>query len=215
MIRVLVVDDHSMVRTGLERLLYHVPDIEMIGGASSGEDAIRQVEAYAPDVVLMDIAMPGLNGVDATRTIVGRHPGIKVIMVSTFDDQRDVAAALDAGASGYLMKDVEPEALVSGIRSVLTGGVPLSPSVAARVVGSRGQPASAPLLLTKRETDVLTLIVEGCSNKQIARTLGISEKTVKTHCGRLFRRIGVHDRTQAAVWAERHLARHTSSPALR
>lgn len=208
MIRVLVVDDHAMVRAGLERLLNAVDDIEVVGTATTGEDAVCEVTNRLPDVVLMDIEMPGIGGIEATRAITALHPTTKVIIISTFDHARDVSAAFDAGATGYFLKDVEPEVLVAGVRAALTGGMPLSPAVAARLIGSGGlPPASTPTLLTRREEDVLTLIVDGHSNKQIAKALGISEKTVKTHCGRLFKRLGVHDRTQAAVWAERHLDR--------
>lgn len=210
MIRVLLVDDHAMIRAGLERLLDTVPDVEVVGSCGSGEEALAAIPGAQPDVVLLDVALPGMNGTETARLIVGRHPGVKILMISTFGDPRDVSAALDAGVHGYLMKDVEPEVLIAGIRSLESGGMPLSPSIAARLVGSSAQATPTAMPLTQREEDVLNLIVDGLSNKQIANALGISEKTVKTYCGRMFRRLGVSDRTQAAVWAERHLRRRTS-----
>jgi DNA-binding NarL/FixJ family response regulator len=210
MIRVLLVDDHAMVRAGLERLLVTTADITVVGSCGSGEEALAVLAEAEPDVVLLDVALPGMNGVETARVITARHPGVRILIISTFGDPRDVSAALDAGVNGYLLKDVEPEVLIAGIRSLGSGGMPLSPSIAARLVGSAAQAAPAAMPLTKREEDVLNLIVDGMSNKQIAAALGISEKTVKTYCGRMFRRLGVTDRTQAAVWAERHLRRRSN-----
>jgi DNA-binding NarL/FixJ family response regulator len=208
MIRVLIVDDHVVVRVGLERLLQSFDDIEVVGAASSGEEAIRLVATTAPEVVLMDMAMPGIGGIAATERITEAHPDTKVVALSTHNDPHHVAGALGAGAHGYLVKDVGPDVLVAGIRSVVDGGAPLSPSVAAQLMRG-GWKLDAPTSdLTQRELEVLQLIVDGFQNKQIAVALGISEKTVKSHCSRLFQRIGVSDRTQAAVWAERHLPEH-------
>lgn len=209
MIRVLLVDDHAMVRAGLERLLVTTVDITVVGSCGSGEEALAALAEVEPDVVLLDMALPGMNGVETARVITTRHPGVKILMISTFGDPREVSAALDAGVNGYLLKDVEPEVLIAGIRSLESGGMPLSPSIAARLVGSASQSTPTSMPLTQREEDVLNLIVDGMSNKQIATALGISEKTVKTYCGRMFRRLGVTDRTQAAVWAERHLRRRS------
>lgn len=210
MIRVHLVDDHALVRAGLERLLVTTPDITVVGSSGSGEAALAALADVEPDVVLLDMALPGMNGVETARVITARHPGVKVLMISTFGELRDVSAALDAGVNGYLLKDVEPEVLIAGIRSLESGGMPLSPSIAARLVGSSAQSTPTSMPLTQREEDVLKLIVDGMSNKQIATALGISEKTVKTYCGRMFRRLGVTDRTQAAVWAERHLRRRSN-----
>lgn len=209
MIGVLIVDDHAMVRVGLERLLSTFEDIEVVGAVQSGEEAIDFVDETRPDVVLMDMSLNGIDGAEATRRIVSVHPGVSVIAISTFDAPDQVARALNAGASGYLLKDVESEVLVAGIRSVLRGGAPLSPSIAANLIRSDWKIDSTPShQLTKRELQVLQLIVRGEANKQIARSLGISEKTVKSHCSRLFQRIHVRDRTQAAIWAERNLRDH-------
>ena len=205
MIRVLIVDDHMMVRVGLERLLESFDDIEVVGVASNGQDAIRLVTAHSPQVVLMDMAMPGIGGIETTRLLTDAHPDVSVIALSTHNDPQHVAGALGAGASGYLLKDVGPDVLVAGIRSVVEGGAPLSPSVAAQLMRGGWKMDTPSIQLTQRELQVLRLIVDGNQNKQIAVALGISVKTVKTHCSRLFQRIGVSDRTQAAVWAERNL----------
>jgi DNA-binding NarL/FixJ family response regulator len=207
-IRVLIVDDHIVVRAGLERLLQSFDDIEVVGAAGDGEEAIRLLATTTPQVVLMDMAMPGMGGIAATRQVTDEHPDVKVIAFSTHNDPHHVAGALGAGAHGYLVKDVGPDVLVAGIRSVVDGGAPLSPSVAAQLMRGGWRLDSPSAELTQRELQVLQLIVEGNQNKQIAVALGISEKTVKTHCSRLFQRIGVSDRTQAAVWAERNLPGH-------
>lgn len=205
MIRVLIVDDHTMVRMGLERLLGSFDDIEVVGVAASGAEAVQLSATTMPQVVLMDIAMPEMNGIETTRRLIAAQPDIVVIALSTYSDPQQVVTALDAGAHGYLVKDVEPAVLVAGIRSVLDGGAPLSPSVAGHLLRGGWQLDVPTTKLTRRELDVLRLIVDGHQNKQIAVALGISEKTVKSHCSRLFQRIGVSDRTQAAVWAERYL----------
>jgi DNA-binding NarL/FixJ family response regulator len=204
-IRVLIVDDHTMVRMGLEHLLESYDDIDVVGAARSGEEAIGLTDTVSPQVVLMDMAMPEMDGIETTRRLVAAHPGVSVIALSTHNDPQQVVGALDAGAHGYLVKDVEPDVLVAGIRSVLDGGAPLSPSVAGHLLRGGWQLDAPASQLTRRELEVLRLIVDGYHNKQIATALGISEKTVKTHCSRLFQRIGVSDRTQAAVWAERNL----------
>ncbi len=205
MIRVLIVDDHAMVRIGLEHLLESYADIEVVGSAGSGEEAIVLTDTTSPQVVLMDMAMPAMDGIETTRRLLALHPNVIVIALSTHNDPQQVVGALDAGAHGYLVKDVEPAVLVSGIRSVLDGGAPLSPSVAGHLLRGGWHLEAPASRLTRRELDVLRLIVHGHHNKEIASVLGISEKTVKTHCTRLFQRIGVSDRTQAAVWAERNL----------
>jgi DNA-binding NarL/FixJ family response regulator len=180
--------------------------MQVVGIATNGRDAVRLAVAVSPDVILMDLSMPIMDGIEATRQIKASMPNIAIIALTTFQDPRQVSAALSAGASGYLVKVIEPEVLVAGVRSVVKGGAPLSPSVAAQLLRQGGaQLAPTASSLTPRESEILRLIAEGHTNKQIARQLGISEKTVKTHCSRLFQRIGVIDRTQAAVWATRNL----------
>jgi DNA-binding NarL/FixJ family response regulator len=205
MIRVLIVDDHAMVRAGLEGLLSSFPDIHVVGQAADGDQSVVMVEQLQPDVVLMDIAMPGMSGIEAVGAVRAVLPDVRVIMLTTFADPSQVSAALSAGAAGYLLKDVEPEVLVAGIRATLKGGAPLSPMVAAHLIRNATQAQSSIGALSPRELQTLRLIATGHSNKQIARMMGISEKTVKAHCSRVFQRVGVSDRTQAAVWATRNL----------
>jgi len=199
-IRVLLADDHSVVRTGLQQWLSSVPDFEVVGTAQDGREAVELTCALLPDVVLMDLSMPVLDGIAATSEITAKAPGTAVIALTTTHDPQRVNAALDAGAVGYLLKDVEPEVLVNSIRAAMQGGLTLSPTIAAQLFRSGRSPAGVFESLTPREREILLLIARGEANKQISRTLGISEKTVKTYCGRIFNRIGVRDRTQAAIW---------------
>lgn len=202
MIRVLVVDDHPLVRAGLLDMLGSSDEIDVVGDAADGQEAIEKVDRLAPDVVLMDLSMPVMDGIETTRALQLTHPEVAVIILTTSEDPTRINAALAAGASGYLLKDVELAVLIAGIRAVPTGGVPLSP----RVVTHLLRPAPiATSELTPRERQILRLATAGEANKQIARTLNISEKTVKAHLGRIFQRLGVTDRTQAAVWAVKHL----------
>ncbi|GAA3815488.1 response regulator transcription factor [Nocardioides panacisoli] len=201
-IRVALVDDHAVVRSGLEQLLGGEPDLEVVGTAADGEEALELVRRTRPDVVLMDLQMPGTDGVTATRRIV-EELGTDVLVLTSFSDATRIVAALDAGAVGYLLKDAEPEDLVEGIRAVSRGESPLHPRAARQLLQSRSGPRADPDL-TPREVEVLGLVRKGLANKQIARRLGISERTVKAHLTSAFARIGVQDRTQAAVWAERH-----------
>jgi DNA-binding NarL/FixJ family response regulator len=205
MIRIVVVDDHSLVRTGLEQWLSSHEDLDVVGVAADGQEAIELVLELRPDVVIMDVAMPVLDGISAMAAITEQSTGIAIIALSTFHDQAQINAALDAGAVGYLLKDVNPEILVSGIRSVVQGGMALSPVVAAQLFNRTREQTVNPSALTPRERQILLLIAGGHGNKQIARLLDISDKTVKSHCGRLFQRIGVSDRTQAAIWALKNL----------
>jgi DNA-binding NarL/FixJ family response regulator len=205
MIRILVVDDHAVVRCGLRDWLSAVPDLDVVGLAADGQQAIELCDALRPEVVLMDLAMPVLNGVDATVQIHERWPETTIIALTTTEDSDLVNAALDAGAMGFLLKDVEPEMLVSSIRSVVCGGLPLSPSIAAQLFKVHRSPHAVYDQLTPRERQILGLIAHGAHNKEIARTLGISDKTVRVHCSRIFQRLGVTDRTQAAIWAVRTL----------
>jgi DNA-binding NarL/FixJ family response regulator len=201
-IRVALVDDHAVVRSGLEQLLGGEPDLEVVGTASDGDQALELVRRTRPDVVLMDLQMPGTDGVTATRRIV-EEVGTDVLVLTSFSDATRIVAALDAGAVGYLLKDAEPEDLIEGIRAVSRGESPLHPRAARQLLQARSGPRDE-VDLTPRELEVLGLVRQGLANKQIARRLGISERTVKAHLTSAFARIGVPDRTQAALWAERH-----------
>jgi len=209
-IRVVLVDDHAVVRSGLALLLGVAGDIEVVGEARDGQEALAVVAATGPDVVLMDLQMPGLDGVAATREITAAGSA-QVLVLTSYSDTGRILAALDAGAVGYLLKDVEPQALLDGIRAVVRGDSPLHPRAARELVAARrGDSAPAarsdsvtPADLTQREREVLGWVRAGLGNKQIARRLGISERTVKAHLTSAFQRIGVSDRTQAALWAER------------
>jgi DNA-binding NarL/FixJ family response regulator len=205
MIRILLADDHVLVRAGLSQLLDAQPDMEVVGVACDGQEALHMAKSLKPDIVLMDLQMPVVDGITAMGVLNTNQPEVSVIALTTFQEPQQVTAALAAGARGYLVKDVEPEVLVAGIRAAVNGGAPLSPSVAAQIIRSAAAQPSVAGSLTQRERQILKLIVAGQSNKQIGRELGISEKTVKSHCGRLFQRINVTDRTQAAVWATKNL----------
>ena len=202
MIRVLVVDDHSLVRAGLIGLLETIDDLDVAGEAADGAAAVAAVRLDRPDVVLMDISMPLLDGIGATRQIIAENPTLPIIALTSFTDHARVAEMLWAGATGYLLKDCTPDQLVVAIRAAADGQVPLDPRVAAALLPNRGRPADG---LSNREIEVLRLTAKGLANKQIGRALGISERTVKVHLGNVFRRIGVTDRTSAALWARDHL----------
>jgi DNA-binding NarL/FixJ family response regulator len=205
MIRVVLVDDHAVLRAGLAQLLGVSGDIEVVGTASDGREALSVVEQVRPDVVLMDLQMPGTDGVAATRSINEAGLGAEVLVLTSYSDGERIVAALDAGAVGYLLKDAEPDEVLAGIRAVSRGESPLHPRAARALLGARRQaPASDEVSLTPREQEVLSLVRQGLANKQIARRLGISERTVKAHLTSVFQRLGVEDRTQAALWAERH-----------
>jgi DNA-binding NarL/FixJ family response regulator len=211
-IRLLVVDDHAVVRAGLERLLANYDDVELLGTAADGEEAVRRSAELEPDVVLMDLAMPVLDGIEATRQIMAARPETRVVVLTSFSDRLGVLGALDAGAVGYLLKDAAPDELLSGIRAAARGEAPLAPKAAKALLADRTEHRPV-AQLTERERDVLALLASGLPNKQIARQLGISEKTVKGHVTSVFRRIGVDDRTQAALWAQQHgLLDDTSMP---
>jgi DNA-binding NarL/FixJ family response regulator len=206
MIRVLLADDHQLVRSGLAALLTGSDDIEVVGTASNGMEAVELARDTSPDVVLMDLVMPGMDGVEATQRLVADQPQVQVVVLTSFSDQERILAALDAGAVGYLLKDVDPAELVRGVRAAARGESPLHPKAARSLLSSRteNRPAERTNVeLTPREAEVLNLLRQGLANKQIARALGISQATVKAHLTSVFQRIGVTDRVQAAVWAER------------
>jgi DNA-binding NarL/FixJ family response regulator len=207
MIRVLLVDDHRLLLAGLRSLLDAVDDVEVVGTAADGVEAVELADSLEPHVVLMDLSMPRMGGVDATREIVARHPDVQVVVLTSFSDQDLVLDAVAAGAVGYLLKDAEPGELVRGVRAAAAGESPLDAKVA-RTLLARQTERSSDTLLSDREREVLTLVADGLANKQIARSLGISERTVKSHLTSVFQRIGVSDRTQAALWAERNGLRH-------
>ena len=202
-LRVVLVDDHAVVRRGLADLLSSAADLIVVGTAADGEEAQEVVRSTRPDVVVMDLQMPGTDGVEATRTILASHPDTQVLVLTSFSDSDRILAALDAGAVGYLLKDADPDDVIEGVRSVGRGESPLHPKAARELLLARSRPADRSQL-TPREADVLRLVRQGLANKQIGRRLGISERTVKAHLTSVFQRIGVPDRTQAALWAERH-----------
>jgi DNA-binding NarL/FixJ family response regulator len=202
-IRLVIVDDHSVVREGLRAFLRLQEGIEVVGEAASAADAIRVARKSSPDVVLLDLVMPGGDGVGAIRGLIDVAPGVRVLVLTSFADDAQIFAAMAAGAAGYLLKDIDPAALADGIREVHAGRPALHASVAARLMRRGDAMTSARLGITAREHDVLRLMVEGLANKQIAQRLGIGEKTVKTHVSRLLAKLGVEDRTQAAVLAIR------------
>jgi len=205
MISVLVVDDHSMVRAGLQQLLTSMDDIEVVGLAENGAVAVELAAQVNPDVVLMDLQMPVMDGVQATAALREQNPQTAVVIVTSFSDRERIVGAVDAGAVGYLLKDASPDEILSGIRAAARGESPLHPKAARELLSARAEtPTRGEVELTARETEVLGLVRAGLSNKQIARRLGITERTVKAHLTSCFQRIGVLDRTQAAVWAERH-----------
>jgi DNA-binding NarL/FixJ family response regulator len=203
MTRVVLVDDHHLVRVGLEQLLDAVGDVEVVGSASGGREAVALVSESRPDVVLMDLAMPGMDGIDATRRILELRPETRVVALTSFSDRDRILAVLDAGAVGYLLKDADPHDLVDGIRAAARGDAPLDPRAAGAVLVARRQ-RSLVEALTNREREVLRLVAAGLTNRVIALRLEIAEKTVKAHLTSIYQRIGVGDRAEAARWARRH-----------
>jgi len=206
-IDVLVVDDHALMRAGLSGLIAGAADMRVVGLAADGGEALDLIRTAAPHVVLMDLSMPGMDGVTATGRISQEFPDTAVLVLTSFSDRQRVADALDAGAVGYVLKDSEPASLLEAIRAVARGLSPLDPRVARMVLDGRRAPAAAPSELTDREQEVLALVGRGQANKQIARALGIRESTVKAHLTSVFQRIGVRDRTSAALWAQENLPR--------
>lgn len=204
MTTILLVDDHHLVRAGLASLIDSADDLHVVGQAANGQQAIELAAALTPDVVLMDLSMPEIDGVETTRRLLAIHRTANVVVLTSFSDQERVADALAAGAVGYLLKDCEPRDLLAAVRAAAHGHAPLDPRVAKALLPS-AEPARPADDLSPRELQVLRLVTSGLANKQIARRLDISESTVKAHISSVFRRIGVTDRTSAAVWARDHL----------
>lgn len=202
MIRVLVVDDHAIVRRGLADLIRTADDLEVAGTAADGDEAVTLAAELCPDVVLMDLSMPGTDGVTATARILAARPEMNVLVLTSLGDHQSINGALEAGARGYLLKHSEPETILAAIREVCTGGSPLDPKAARVLLDSRRTARVNPL--TAREEQVLRMVADGLANKMIARRLGITERTVKAHLTSVYQRIGVADRTQAALWVERN-----------
>jgi two-component system, NarL family, response regulator LiaR len=205
-IRILLADDHAVVREGLRTFLELQGDMQIVGEAGDGEEAVREAEILKPDVVLMDLVMPRLDGVGAMRELRRRLPQTRVIVLTRFTDEERILPAIQAGAAGYLLKNVEPQELARAVRAANDGQALIDPSIAARLVDAIAQPRGEQArdnALTPREQDVLELIGRGMSNKRIALELGLSEKTVKTHVGHVLHKLDVADRTEAAVLALR------------
>ena len=205
-IRILITDDHKVIRQGLRMVLELDPDLEVVGEASNGEEALRMARRLAPDVVLMDLLMPVMGGIEATGEIRRELPDVEVVALTSVLEDASVAGAIRAGAIGYLLKNTEADELRQAIRAAAAGQVQLAPEAAARLMREVRAPASPDALtepLTERETDVLKLIARGRANKQIARELFVAMSTVKTHVNNLYRKLGVSSRTQAALYAAR------------
>ncbi len=202
MTTVMLVDDHQLVRAGLASLIDAAEDLDVVAQAADGRTAVTLAQRIGPEVILMDLSMPEMDGVQATRAVLDALPSARIVVLTSFSEENRVTEALAAGAIGYLLKDCDPRDLLAAVRSAADGHAPLDPRVATallpRVVTRRPE-------LSTRELEVLGLVAKGLANKQIGRALGISERTVKVHLGHVFRRIGVADRTSAAMWARDHL----------
>jgi len=206
-IKVLIVDDHAVVREGLRTFLGMLPDIELVGEAASSREALEAAAKKKPDVVLMDLVMPEMDGIEATRQIRAAHPEVRVIVLTSFAEEAKIFPAIRAGATGYLLKDVKPAELADTIRAVARGESRLHPDVTRKVLSgiAGGDPGKAVVEeLTDREIEVLRCLARGRSNKEIAAELFIAEKTVKTHISNILAKLGFADRTQAAVYAVKH-----------
>jgi DNA-binding NarL/FixJ family response regulator len=204
MIRVVIADDHPLVRRALAQLLDGADAISVVAAAATGKEAVAAVLEHSPEVVLMDLEMPELNGIEATQALTTAGSETKVVILTTFSDRRRILAALDAGAVGYLLKDAEHDEIIRGVLAAAAGDAPLAPRAAREMLTERAQPQDGPDL-SARELEVLRLVARGLPNKLIARELEISEKTVKAHLTSVFSQLGVTDRTQAALWAQRNL----------
>jgi len=211
MIRVVIADGHGVVRDGLAGVIAAQPDLELVASVENGAEAVESCRSTEPDVVLMDLEMPVLDGIGATRSIRAERPATAVLVLTSFSDVRRITAALDAGAAGYLLKDASADDVLRGIRAAAAGGAPIDPHAARLLLEAKDAPD--PLDgISPREREVFALLLDGLPNKLIAQRLGISEKTVKTHLTNIFRRIDVTDRVQAVLWAERQGLRDDLSP---
>lgn len=209
-IKVLIADDQLLVREGMASLLSLEEDLTVVGEAANGEEACRLADELAPDIILMDVRMPVCDGVVATGRIREKHGNMKVIVLTTFDEEEYIMKALQMGASGYLLKDTPSEQIAAVVRSVHQGHTLLGPTITSKVVSHLARPKTGTVvnyqhLLTAREIDVLKLLGEGKSNKEIARILNITEGTVKNHVSKILNQVGVRDRTQAALWVQQNI----------
>lgn len=205
MIRVLVVDDHPVVRHGLVSILRYEPDIEVVGAAADGQEALRLILEQQPDVVLLDLRLPLLSGVDVMRQVRAAGMSTRFLVLTTYDTDEYITPALEAGAKGYLLKDASPDELARAIRSLMQGGAALEPAVAARLLGRISNP-ERPDDLSPRELEVIRLLIAGASNRAIAAQLNLTENTIKTHLSRIFGKLGVQSRAEAvAVALQRRL----------
>ena len=211
MIRILIVDDQNLVREGMASLLSLEEDLEVVGQAANGDEACQLADSLIPDVILMDVRMPGCDGVTASGIIHGKHPDIKIIVLTTFDEEEYIMLALQKGASGYLLKDTPSEQVAAVIRSVKAGHTLLGPTITPKVLSHlttlkpETKKTDYSSILTIREIDVLKLLGQGKSNREIAKELNITEGTVKNHITKIFNQVGVRDRTQAALWVQQNL----------
>lgn len=207
-IRVMIVDDHAIVRQGLRTLLELMPDIQVVGEAANGRAAVDAVPALKPDVVLMDLKMPEMDGISATRAICDLGLNTRVIALTSFLEDESLVPAIQAGATSFLLKDVQPADLVEAIRAAYRGEARLNPNIARKLMDKVVAPTApnppGPVEISKRELEVLQLIAEGRSNREIAETLVLSEKTVKSHVGSLLGKLNLNDRTQLAIYAHKH-----------
>jgi len=207
MIRVLIADDHPVVRRGLLFFLKTQKDIEVVGEAKNGHEAVSLAESIQPDIILMDLVMPELDGIQATKRIKAKFPKIEILMLTSFSDRDHVVPAMEAGAAGYQLKDIEPDELVLSIRRIMRGENTLHPEATTTLEMDRQEAQNAPHSLnplTPREQDVLAELTKGKSNREIASSLFVTEKTVKTHISNIFTKLQVQDRTQAALYAVKH-----------
>jgi DNA-binding NarL/FixJ family response regulator len=205
-VKVLIADDQTLFRVGLARLLEEDPRVEIVGQAGDGAEAVKQAGSLKPDVVLMDLKMPNLDGIEATRQIVASHPGIRVLLLTTFEADNHVIQALKAGASGYILKDSKPDSIVSSLLAVMAGERVMASAVANRVLEmltGTTTPKEFYDGLTGREIEILKLLAGGMANKQIAYKLKISEKTVRNHVSNMYEKLNIYDRSQAVLYAVR------------
>jgi two-component system NarL family response regulator len=203
LIRVVIADDHTVLRHGLRMILNEADDIMVVGEAANGEQAIALAQAHTPDVVLMDVNMPGVDGVEAARRIRANQPKVHILMLTVSDKDRDLMGAIKAGARGYLLKSAESDQVLDAIRSVAAGEAILPPALTARVLDELASPTPTWSVLTERELEVLDLIAQGMGNKEIASTLVISQNTVKTHVRHILEKLGLRSRSEAAAYAVR------------